>query len=528
MAFWGTPREDAWRRRKDREYERENAIRMEESQKLIRLAASHAQERKEQEGVLDLARGLLSDARYDSQVARRGNTNTNYGGRDNDGKEAGIKRSATEESEGNNKRPRIKQEEDDESVRGGGRDDQATTNADSKDKQAEESVREHLLALSYSMFDTLHGTRSFQPKPFCEFLIKSGERLLAEQIALAAMEKSRGKGDNVAFILEELLPNSSESDEMLRSVKEVLSDDHCEQSGKDVFFQWNMTHGNTDEAFATILLITDEVERLKRALPLATTAARRQQLKGSCKRYLRDQVIGIFEDDEWPAFMQSVTFRPRREIWHGAWSPEDESYLNFAANSIKAPRSTIIGKHFLKKVIEKKMIVVTQEMSNFQRTRLPTEGAKVLTSSRERLCNLMKYVLGELDAAILSNESVMSSLRKINVDPLTEIAASIKSLIQLPPVFGCSTRHTTSSSAFRSCTKCRDKHWELAFHLGMVRGVRQHPLTANCESFHGIGLPCTPAYAAALLEQAHVQPDAVPALIGAGLDEIKLSCATSL
>jgi hypothetical protein len=37
-----------------------------------------------------------------------------------------------------------------------------------------------------------------------------------------------------------------------------------------------MHQGNTDEAFSTALLITDDAERLNRALFMATTALRRQ------------------------------------------------------------------------------------------------------------------------------------------------------------------------------------------------------------------------------------------------------------
>jgi len=118
------------------------------------------------------------------------------------------------------------------------------------------------------MFDTLYGTKSFQPKPFCQFLVKSGEKALAEEIALSAIEKSRGQGEHVSFVLEELLYHSDDPEELLKAVNQLLvGTEH--QSGKDVLFQWNLQHGYTDKAFGTALLITDEGERVKCALPLA-------------------------------------------------------------------------------------------------------------------------------------------------------------------------------------------------------------------------------------------------------------------
>jgi hypothetical protein len=189
MAFWGTPREEEWRRRKAREQERESAIRSEGQHQLRYMAASHADEIKEKEGVLDIARGLLSDARYDSQVAHsrtapvRKETPDEVKSNENDSGDedySGRKRRAVKSESGDAKRPRIKKE-DDES---GNDEGQAmATTTENREKQAEESVREHLLALSYAMFDTLYGTTSFQPKPFCQFLVKNGEMALAEQIA---------------------------------------------------------------------------------------------------------------------------------------------------------------------------------------------------------------------------------------------------------------------------------------------------------------------------------------------------------
>ena len=188
------------------------------------------------------------------------------------------------------------------------------------------------------MFDTLYGTKSFQSKAFCEFLVKNGEKALAEQIALASIEKSGGKGEHVAFLLEELMPHSDEPETLVSSVKELLSRRGTEgQSGKDVLIQWFMQQGSSHEAFSLALIITDEAERLKEALPLATTPLRRQQLKDSCKFYLTEEVIGMFEDDGWPAFMLSLpkTSKPKYK-W---WVPDDESYLDFAAKSMTAPNN---------------------------------------------------------------------------------------------------------------------------------------------------------------------------------------------
>jgi len=169
-----------------RRYERERIIRNEGQQQLNIVAAIHAKELKEKKGVLDLARGLLSDARYDSQVAcsksstirtedKGVNKHEAHGGEsDNENQESGLKRRAIivkmeGDGGGDGKRPRIKQEGDDNNNNTG----QVTAAAeDNTEKQATESIREHLLALSYAMFDTLYLSMepsAFSRNPFASF-----------------------------------------------------------------------------------------------------------------------------------------------------------------------------------------------------------------------------------------------------------------------------------------------------------------------------------------------------------------------
>jgi hypothetical protein len=473
------------------------------------MRARHEEELEEKEGVLDVARGLLRDARYDSKVAH-------------EDKRRRIKKEEND-VEGVahvDKRQKIKKEEDVDHVEQA--EGQGGDAADGRDRevQAEESVRENLLALSYAMFDTLYGTRSFQPKAFCLFLLKKGENALAEQIALAAIEKSYGMGTHVSFVLEELVPQSDAPEDLVRSVQDLLSDVK-EQSGKDALIEWFLQHDKTDEAFATALLIREENERLKRALPLTTTAARQQQLKESCTEYLRTEVIGMFQDDDWPRFMQSIPLPPREG--YGWWHPDDEWYLEFAAKSMTAPNNAKIAMGFVERIFRKNTHSLEDMLINFPTTNLPKSGVTVLVAGRDEACEKTMKNLSNLDTALVRNEDVRSALRQLNVDPMVEIATHFRNLLDLPPACDCTTRHNTSMAAFR-CTKCRDNHCNLALQLGIVLAIRRHPLTAQSEPFQAIGLPYLPSAAVAALVEMHFHSEAVVALLGANIDEWQLYC----
>lgn len=509
MAFWGTEREDAWLRRKAREYERESIIRNEGQQQLQYMAARHATEIKEKEGVLDIARGLLSDARHDSQVARRRSGNE-MKQEEMEEADASPKNCAVDAGE-SRKRPRIKQEDD------------AVSNGNDDEQQAEESVREHLLALSYAMFDTLYGTKSFEPSPFCQFLVNSGERALAEQIALAAIEKAEEKGQHVSFVLEEMVPHSDEPVDLVTAVRELLVDT-TDESGREALFQWTLQHGSSEEKFAAALLNSDEGLRLRHALPFAVTTERRQMLKKSCPALLRPEVIGMFEDDEWHGFIGSLTIPTPAPPSYRPWRPTDDTYIKFASTSMKAPNNAKVARMVLNRAIQREMEFALDPGRIIQPSSLTQGGVDVLTSARDEFCRATTKALSDIDSGIVKNEAIMPSLLELGLDPLAELARHVGSILSLPPSINCMTRHKSSGATFRSCSECRTKHCKLAVDLGILLAVRKHPLTATCESFRAIGLPCAPSNVVPFLTQAHVQPDTAIALCSSNPDEMKLYC----
>ena len=111
------------------------------------MAARHADELRENEGVLDIARGLLSAARYESQVAQSRNVGIKKGDsvtpdvvtlNDNSDEDLGLKGRAvnTNDEESDAKRRGINVENE----TGGDHEDLATSTAiDNKEKQAEET-----------------------------------------------------------------------------------------------------------------------------------------------------------------------------------------------------------------------------------------------------------------------------------------------------------------------------------------------------------------------------------------------------
>jgi hypothetical protein len=613
-GFWGTHREDAWHRRKAKEYERESAIRREGEQSVVRVNALHNAQLEQQQGILHIARGLIRDARHDAACAKMKNNNAaqttkrcasssminvaslnNDADDDDDGQEkegyddTKIKRLKMDDEEavvvaeevvsdmhsarqlpdavlsssaGLNGQGVVKLPEPDvpmdysshvvadntklppDSIQSApppaivpdaaaASSSSSTLLINMNEKQAEESVRENLLALSYAMFDTLYGCRSFQPSSFVQFLVNTaGERGLAEEIALAAIEKSHGSLEHVQLVLDQLVPQSNDAQQLVESLSAILGQQSGAASvgGKDYLAQWHLQQGNSDQAFAAALLMKGsnnvnmdsrkgEVDVLTHALPLTTTAARRQELKATCPWLLSKNVIGVFTDEEWPDFMSScMPFTANR--LSGSYDPKLESYVLFAAsNKVTAPRNVAIAAYYLDKVI-------ASGLHDNNRNPRPIAGASFRNSHTNALIqefvsikthkhDSTKKAISDLDSE-LSKDTVRAALQTIGLDAKQELIARIGKLITLPPVNECLSKHKNNTIALK-CTKCKKAHIELAANLGLVQALREHSSLAAQSAMmrQTYGLSYAPELAKdRVVAKHHFDPEVVAALLG--------------
>mmetsp|Transcript_20174 Transcript_20174/g.58351 ORF Transcript_20174/g.58351 Transcript_20174/m.58351 type:complete len:537 (-) Transcript_20174:107-1717(-) len=504
-GFWGTHREAAWRRRKDREHGREERIRSEEEGALIRLRARHDLEIEEREQILDIATGLINDARYDAGAVRRR--------RDRDDSERGAEGGESDPrgQNGGRKRRRtdlepvpVKSEEDagNNSNSQGPNIDVAN---DEMEPDAEESVHENLLALSYAMFDTLYATRSFDARAFSSFLQRQGEHSLAEQIAIAAVEKSGGDEKSVSFVLKEIVPGSDEPDVLVKAVEELLQSSR-RSDGTEFLMGWKMEQGDTEGAFNAALLLSDEYEMLNMALPLATTEQRRLQLKASCKMLLHPDITRKFDDAEWTAFLTSLLPIKKRhkDSYFQFWQPTYDQYVEYAASSMVLSRGVQIATGVLKEEVSKALTDAFSKSGIGDEDRIPYnkwrpvrigEYAAKLIAEGNRTCDQMKKTVSELRAEL---SAVKASSNKLGLDQDSLIAEQMKATLGLPPENKCQTRHKAWESCY-NCSKCRDAAVDLARNLGAIRALRQHPDTSQSAPFLRIGLTCSPTELAGVL-----------------------------
>jgi hypothetical protein len=589
-GFWGTHREEAWHRRKEKEYERESAIRQEGEQSMARVNALHNAQLEQQQGILQIARGLIRDARHDAACAKKKRSNKVASLKNDDDYDYDNgRREEQGDDEAKGKRLKMDDEEvvvvvaeevvsDMNSVRqqpdavkissadvnGHGVaklpepdvvnerlpdcitsvppvPDAATSSSsmliNMEEKQAEESVRENLLALSYAMFDTLYGCRSFRPASFVQFLVSTGERGLAEEIALAAIEKSNGSLEHVQFVLDRLVPMSNDAKQLVESLSGILGKQSGAASvgGKDCLAQWHLQQGNSDQAFASALLMKGsrssdgsymdsrkgEVDVLTHALPLTTTATRRQELKAACPWLLNQNTIGVFADEEWPDFMTSTI--PLTPNHFGSYDPKPESYLMFAASSkVTAPRSVVIAEYYLDKVIASGL----HNIKDSRNTR-PIPAASYRNSSHANALvqefvsiktqkhDSAKKAISDLESKF-SKDSVRAALQQLGLDAKKEMIARIGKLLVLPPVNECLSKHKNNMIALK-CSKCKKAHIDLAANLGLVQALREHPTLADQSAMmhQTYGLPYAPQMAKErVVANHHFDPEVVAALLG--------------
>jgi hypothetical protein len=130
------------------------------------------------------------------------------------------------------------------------------------------------------VFDSFHGSSTFQAAPFVKLLFKFGEPLLAEQIALAAVDKSGGAVEDVNCVLEHLVPIATNGKELVLSMTNILKNKQTvTNDAVELIMNFYLQQGDQDSAFQAALLVPDQLKRLHLALPLASYESQYNDLK---------------------------------------------------------------------------------------------------------------------------------------------------------------------------------------------------------------------------------------------------------
>jgi len=333
-----------------------------------------------------------------------------------------------------------------------------------------DDLRSNLLALSYAMFDSLFGTKHFSAAAFCNFLVSSGEQLLAEQIALAAVERSRGSGFSVDFVLNTLVPTSPSKNDVIASLRGLA---HCmEDGGLRLLALWQKEHCSADEAFETALRIKDNLTCLQTTLPMVMAQdawERRERLQTRCSVLLSKDVIGLFTDEQWPHF---IDFLFKNKCLLNGARTDPEHLLAFAATMAAG---------------QKRDTVVTSVLDR----RWPALRRKLVevSASRPKNMNCTPQQCQEIrdeakrHAQLFIDHNSHELLRP-HLAPLFEAEF-------LPPTrMYCGSPHKTLSVE-RNCRACVNAARALAVYVGVLLAIREHEVTVAEPRLQRLGLPFT-------------------------------------
>jgi len=473
-GFWGTPREDEWRRRKEKEDALASQIRNEEQRSRSDLVQRHEQEMQSKEHVLDLTRRMLQQSRVEETSIKRSALDLagGTGGGEEDRKPSAPKKPRSEEQ--NAERGEVDTRDPDEIPSSS-----ALKEEESESRKSLDSIRENLLGLSYAMFDSLFGTRSFEAKPFCEFLIKTGERSLAEQIALAAVEKSSGSKSDVHYVLFKLAAESSDADGLVERVTKILEgcNPNASEDGRRVLVQWQVKYGNKDAAFQAALKIPDEVRRFETAYPLLDgNAERRQQLKEACRSLCATEKIFPFSEEEWPDFV-SFYASLSTEMRYLYGSIDCFVYLSFAASKMERQRGLEIGTIVVKdkagKFIERAKDCWTSDLSGPSACKKSGDYITLLKSTRIDATKQVSEHLKKIDTMLFGCQRVAQASEALGMNRKNIILDVLESHVELSlPPHACKTAHRDAGSSYK-CKACREQMFAAAWQIGLVLAIRQ-------------------------------------------------------
>ena len=425
-------REDKRRRRKEREVQQIDQVRAKERMTQPNLQSQYEEKLEERGQVMNITVGLLNDSCYDAHASK---------------KRKWTEASAHANGEGG---------DDAEGARSPNQMEMATLDENGNDeRKAEESVRENLLALSYAMFDILYGIESFDPRLLVSFLVRQGETSLAEEIGLAALEKISGDPNIVRLILDDLLPQSSDAEELARSVEKKLSSSNSmKNEGKSALVKWQASRGNNKAAFEAALLLENKFERFNKALPLETTEDCKRKLKESCCTVLTYRVIGGFEGDDWYDFV--ISHPATRNYIRNGWDISLGAYINHAATSMETEKGTNVAFHEVHVEVEKDSMYFQSRLEKRDNGNPYPKSGKgnkydskdqetcmvSLVKTRDEVCDLMVEVLSNLEKLLMIPiSSLQQNFDKLGIDTAIIMATRIAKIRKLPTKSDCVTSH---------------------------------------------------------------------------------------
>lgn len=511
-------REEQWHRRKEKEHAREGEIRREEKEMQNNIRQRYEDDLKAKDNVLRLTQNLLSVSR-DREVAA-----------------ADSNASITERDNGNNNnRKRARVEEGEEKSNNGGEDKKVTIHPPIMEEKEKDhrKTQENLLCLSYAMYDTLFGAEHFNPKSFCDFLIQSGARSVAEEVALAAIEKTNGSAEVVRYVLEHLVPKSRDPETLVGLVKKTLQGNDAttttattrspspnREEGKQVLIDWQVRHGNAEDAFQSALLIADELMRVKACIKLLEGKdARRQQLRQSCPIICSPKLLNIFKDDEWPDFLASDVL-PMHLGYR--WEPKWDVIVRYAANSMNSTESG-------RAVAVKGMYGMFKQFSSTFRRDCGLPGPSGLHNENEasnRIMSLRKESSQDMIKFLTQMETrrelVHEDLALLSINWLYHLSICINKMkIIENPISECTTNHRDLCVVYK-CSKCRESIGKNVKAIGFLIGLREHVTTKENPFFWKLGLNGKNAHDALQSAQLH------PAGVNAILADLTTGCIESL
>jgi len=507
-GFWGTDREEQWRRRKAKEYKRESQIRGEEDDVRGRLIEQHQEDLQSKDNVLHLTRQMLSVSRSREESACHNTGDDDDDDDDDDDNDEARKMPAA-------KRPRVNDDAVGSELGVTTTTDKQTQNAASiKTERKADPIQENLLCLSYAMFDSLFGTDSFNPKSFCGFLLTSGARSLAEEIGLAAIENSNGKPCNVSYVLDNLVPGAADPGDLVARVKVLLEHREASDAGRAVLLDWQIQHGDTEAAFQSALKITDQTTLVKRCLPLLEgKEERRRRLKEASPRLCSDFVTSPFADSEWPDFLASVDLPNVHRYEYREWQPSLKIYLKYAATSMLPSAGTRVGSHAVANCVRSasNRLHYSNDRDSFggiSSVRSEDLARASIISKRKEATKEMDKALMDVHNMMVLDEEVKGYLQKLFIVPLDILAQEIDKVSKIPQS-GCNVGHRTLFIAYK-CSKCREGFGKATKMLGTLVGARQHDTTRDNARFTAIGLDGDPG---SVLKKLGYHPAAVDAML---------------
>jgi hypothetical protein len=240
-----------------------------------------------------------------------------------------------------------------------------------------------------------------------------------------------------------------------------------------------------------------------------------------------EDVIDVFSDSDWPAFLASVEIPDSTDSRFGSAihyysAPKLPVYIDYAAQKMSLPDGRKVAIQVLERNFRKKFEV--HEAGGYSGdSSLPGPSTvrtvdcvlKNLKEARQRALDLASRGLSDIQTNVCMDAQVQKGLETLGIDILDVLVNVVKSkAICIAQGNECKLRHRDVVVAYK-CRKCRDAMSAAVQYLGLVLSIRQHDLTRGDDRFLAIG------YAGNIVtslttfgNEYNIHPEAVEALMG--------------